>query len=275
MNWQAYDHYLFAAAALLGTFAGAFVLVRVMEARRWAAQIASMAGVVPPFINVLGVLFGLTLAFLANDTWNAHDRALASVAREADALRAIAILADNLPAADAANVKAATHRYASAAVAEWPLLARRADSPEAAAAADGLLAVLSQPRVLAQSGAAVSGQEIALAIALRDGRETRISLSQTHVNPLKWAGMAVLGFLTMVSVAVVHVGKPRAMRVGVAIFALASAPTAVIVLVHGNPFQPPAAISPAPLAAILADTPSSAAPNGGQISQIYAASSAQ
>ena len=250
MNWQAYDYYLFAVAALIGTFAAAIVLVSTLGARRWATRVAGIAGVVPPFINVLGVLFGLTLAFLANDTWGAHDRALAAVNREADALRAITILADHLPAEDSARVKLATRHYASAAVAEWPLLAHRSTSSEAASAADQLLAVLSEPRLLAESGPAVSSQEIALAIAVRDGRETRIELSQTHVNPLKWAGMAVLGFLTMLSVAVVHVGKPRAMRVAVAIFALASAPTAVIVLVHGNPFQPPAAVSPAPLAVV-------------------------
>jgi hypothetical protein len=252
VNWQAYDHYLFAAAALLGTFAGAILLVRLMSARRWAKQVASMAGVVPPFINVLGVLFGLTLAFLANDTWNAHDRALAAVDQEADALRAISILASHLPTADAARVSAATGAYAKAAVAEWPLLSRRSSSPEATAGVDQLLGVLSEPRIVDESGPAVSGQEIALAIAVRDGRETRLALSQTHVNPLKWVGMAFLGFLTMASVAVVHIGAPRAMRLAVAIFAFAAAPTAVIVLVHGNPFQAPAAVSPAPLAAILA-----------------------
>lgn len=255
MNWQAYDYYLFALAALLGTVIAAVWLLWVLGPRRWAAQIAGMAGVVPPFINVLGVLFGLTLAFLANDTWNAHDRALAAVNQEADALRAISILAAHLPAEDAARVNAATSAYARAAVAEWPLLSQRSSSPEAAAAADNLLAVLSEPAMLVASGPAVSNEEVSLAIAVRDGRETRLSLSQTHVNPLKWAGMAVLGFLTMISVAVVHIGNLRAMRVAVALFALASAPTAVIVLVHGNPFQQPAAVSPAPLAAILAAAP--------------------
>lgn len=252
MNWQAYDHYLFAAAALIGTLLGAAGLLRALEARRWAARVRGLAGVVPPFINVLGVLFGLTLAFLANDTWNAHDRALAAVNREADGLRAIAILASHLPTADAARVNTANADYARAAVAEWPLLARREASPNAATAADRLLETLSDPRLLAELGPAAGNHAITLALAVREGRETREELSQTHVNPLKWAGMAVLGFLTMVSVAVVHVGTPRAMRVAVALFALASAPTAVIVLVHGNPFQPPAAISPAPLQAFLA-----------------------
>lgn len=251
MDWLAYDYYLYAGAALLGTFVAAGLLVWVLNAPRWAARVADMAGVVPPFINVLGVLFGLTLAFLANDTWNAHDRALAAVNREADSLRAISILASHLPDEDAARMRLAIGAYARSALAEWPLLSRREASAGAATAADRLLSTLSEPRLLAESGSAVSNEEVALAIAVRDGRETRLALSQTHVNPLKWMGMAVLGFLTMVAVAVVHIGSPRAMRLAVALFALASAPTAVIVLVHGNPFQQPAAVSPRPLIAVL------------------------
>lgn len=251
MSWQVYDYYLFALAALLGTFAAAIVLVWLLEQRRWAPRVSRLSGVVPPFINVLGVLFGLTLAFLANDTWNAHDRALSAVDREADALRAIVILASHLPDTESARVKSAVTTYARAAISEWPLLSQRESSAQAAAAADNLLAVVSEPHLQAANGSAVSGQEIALAIAVRDGRETRLALSQTHVNPLKWTGMAVLGFLTMISVAVVHIGSPAAMRLAVAIFALASAPTAVIVLVHGNPFQNPAAVKPTPLADVI------------------------
>ena len=251
MNWLAYDYYLYAVAALLGTFVAAGALVWMLGRPRWAATLASFAGVVPPFINVLGVLFGLTLAFLANDTWNAHDRALAAVNREADSLRALTILVSHLPANDAAQVRGAVEDYTRAALAEWPLLSQRKASPEAAAKADSLLALLSDPRLQTESGTALGEHEIALAIAVRDSRETRLALSQTHVNPLKWMGMAVLGFMTMISVAVVHIGSTRAMRLAVALFALASAPTAVIVLVHGNPFQQPASVSAGPLATVL------------------------
>jgi len=86
---------------------------------------------------------------------------------------------------------------------------------------------------------------------IRQSRDERIALSQTHVNPLKWLGMAFLGFLTMISVAAVHIGAPRAMILSVSLFALAAAPTAVIVLIHGNPFQGFAAVSEAPIAAAL------------------------
>jgi hypothetical protein len=249
--FRAYDYYLFAAAALLGTIGAAAVLLWALRRERWRSYVASLAGISPQFMNVLGVLFALTLAFLANDTWSAHDRALAAVDSEADALRSIVVIATHLPATEAREVRDAALAYARAAIDEWPKLAIRQTDPAAAAAADRLLAVLSDPRVVAASAAATSQAQIGLALSVRNGREARLALSQTHVNPLKWAGMAFLGFLTMLTVALVHVGSPRPMVKAVALFALASAPTVVIVLIHGNPFQPPGSVSPAPLSELI------------------------
>ena len=59
--------------------------------------------------------------------------------------------------------------------------------------------------------------------------------------------MAFLGFLTLLSVAAVHLANMRAGMLAVWLFALAAAPSAAIVLIQGNPFQEPAAVSPAPL----------------------------
>ncbi|MCO6180915.1 DUF4239 domain-containing protein [Ciceribacter sp. RN22] len=247
MSWQAYDHYLYALIALIGTLGGALLLLWVLRAKRWAAHTRSFSGLVPPFINILGVLFGLTLAFLANDTWSARDRAIAAVSREADAIESIAILADHLPASYGITIKDAERAYVRAMIEEWPLLAARSTSAAAAGSGDHLLSLLSDPVVVAQAGTVISGQQITMAMVLRDSRSTRIALSQTHVNPLKWAGMAILGFLTMVSTAFAHLDRPRAMILAVGIFGLAAAPMAVIVLIHGNPFQAPAAVSAAPL----------------------------
>ena len=87
---------------------------------------------------------------------------------------------------------------------------------------------------------------------VRDQRDQRIALSQTHVNPLKWLGMGFLGWLTLLSVLVVHVDRPRAAFVAGLLFALAAAPTAAIVLIQGNPFQQPSTVSPAPISAAVA-----------------------
>ena len=91
---------------------------------------------------------------------------------------------------------------------------------------------------------------------VRENRDVRIGLSRTHVNPLKWLGMAFLGFLTLLSIAAIHATDPAAALVAMILFGLAAAPTAAIVLVHGNPFQQPSAVTPAHLQAALAGTTS-------------------
>jgi hypothetical protein len=93
------------------------------------------------------------------------------------------------------------------------------------------------------------------AAQVRSMRDQRIALSRTHVNPLKWMGMAFLGLLTMISIAMVHVDQPRAQLLSVLLFATAAAPTAAIILVHGNPFQEPMAVRSAPIAALVAANP--------------------
>ena len=102
-TWKTYDHYAFGGVAILGTVFAIILIEAVMMTPRWAAWEAELGQVSGPFMNVLGVLFGLTLAFLANDTWTAHDRARGAVLREADAIRRLA----RLPGLDRAQVVAA------------------------------------------------------------------------------------------------------------------------------------------------------------------------
>ena len=244
---QAYDHYFYAAAVLVGTGLAALAVLAALGGRRTGGALRRFAGVAPPFINVVGVLFGLTLAFLANDTWSAYDRAMAAVNAEADGLRSLVVIARHAPEPQARAVTGAVSDYARAAVDEWPLLAHRQASARADAAADALLSTLSSQAVVQASPGPLAEAQIRLALSIRDARQMRLALSQTHVNPIKWMGMAFLGFITLISVAVVHVDAPRAAAASVVLFSLASAPTAVLVLIHGNPFQPPAAVSPAPI----------------------------
>lgn len=89
-DWLTYDYYGFALIAIFGTLVAVLMIQWFIQYSRWAAWAQSLEGVAPPFINIIGVLFGLMLAFIANDTWSAHDRAMNAVYREADALRSIA-----------------------------------------------------------------------------------------------------------------------------------------------------------------------------------------
>jgi hypothetical protein len=254
-NWHIYDHYGYACLAVVGTFVAVIAVQWVLHRPRWAGWVDSLQGVAPPFINIIGVLFGLTLAFLANDTWSAHDRAITAVFKEADSLRSIVVLSEQLAEPLRGEVRGAVARYGRASAGEWPMLAARQSSAEVTALADSLLNLLASPKIATSAGENVQALMLRKAIEIRDERDLRIGLSQTHVNPLKWLGMAFLGFLTLLSVSVVHVDKPRAAMVAVILFALAAAPTAAIVLVQGNPFQQPTSVTPAPIVEAVAERP--------------------
>lgn len=251
-NWHIYDHYGYALVAVFGTFLAVHAIHRFMVSPRFAPWVHSLRGVVPPFINIIGVLFGLTLAFLANDTWSAHDRAVNAVHKEADAVRSLYVLAETLDAPMRERLQRALGEYAEASIAEWASLAQRQVSPEVNRKADAFLALLSGRELTQAAGDSLQALMLRKAMDIRDQRELRIGLSQTHVNPLKWLGMAFLGFVTLLSVAVVHAENARAAFAAILLFALAAAPTAAIVLVQGNPFQQPLAVSPAPIQAVLA-----------------------
>jgi len=244
-----YDHYLLAAIALFGTL-GAAGCGYWLGHSRYAGIIRTFRGISPPFVNVIGVLFALTLAFLANDTWNAHDRATNAVFQEAGALRSIQALSRHLPEPTRARVDGALQRLSVEE--EWPRLADRHGSPETSEALASLLEVLSGPDVAKALQPTSHAQVLEQAVHVRSAREQRMALSQTHVNPLKWLGMAFLGLITMISIAMVYVEQPKAELLAVLLFAAAAAPTAAIVLVQGNPYLQPSAVSPAPLAELIA-----------------------
>lgn len=250
-RWHTYDHYGYALIAVVGTLMAVVAIQWLMQHSRWAPWVRSLEGVAPPFINIIGVLFGLTLAFLANDTWSAHDRAMNAVYREADSLRSILALSGSLSDPLRLRLRAALADYAHASVDEWPLLAQRQASPAVSERADSLLALLAT-KEMGAAGENIQALMLRKASEIRDERDQRIALSQTHVNPLKWLGMGFLGLLTLLSVAVVHADRPRAALVAILLFALAAAPTAAIVLVQGNPFQQPSSVTPAPIQAAVA-----------------------
>jgi hypothetical protein len=250
-SWSTYDHYGYALIAVVGTFAAVIAIQWLIQGSRWASWARSLQGVAPPFINIIGVLFGLTIAFLANDTWSAHDRATKAVYKEADALHSMAVLSETLNGSLKGRLREALASYAVTSANEWPLLAQRTTSPQVVERADALLILLASSEFEKAAGVNVQALLLRKAGEIRDERDQRVALSQTHVNPLKWLGMGFLGLLTLLSIAVVHVDRPRAALVATVLFALAAAPTAAIVLIQGNPFQHPTDVTPAPIAAAV------------------------
>jgi hypothetical protein len=247
-----YDQYYLALVAVVGTIPAVIVILWLTQRSKYAKFIRSYRGIAPNFLSVMGVLFALNLAFLAHDTWSAHDQARDAVFQEAGGLQDILALAEHLPNISQSKINQAVKRYAHSVVtADWPMLAVRKNSEAAANDLNSLLVLLSSDEVASVLNTSVQSLILQRAVQTRSMRDLRVALSHTHVNPLKWLGMAFLGFLTMISIAMVHVDQSRAELLAILLFAAAAAPTAAIILVHGNPFQEPAAVTAAPIAAIL------------------------
>ncbi len=145
----------------------------------------SFKAVSPGMLPVLGIIFGLFVAFIAAQVWSDNDRAGAAVSREASALRAAMLLAVGLPAEKEAKLRSLIRDYVEhTATVEWPMMARQTASLRAAppALVDALqLAVAIAPQ---GEGQQTAQREIISALqSALDARRQRIIVSQAEVNP--------------------------------------------------------------------------------------------
>src|SRR3954454_6418548 len=93
-----------------------------------------LQAVSPGLLPVLGVIFGLFVAFTAAQVWSDNDRAGAAVSREASALRSIVLLAAGLPAEQESRLRGLVRRYIEQVVSvEWPTMADQTASLRPAA----------------------------------------------------------------------------------------------------------------------------------------------
>jgi hypothetical protein len=98
--------YLLAAAIFAG-----IALVATEERAK------SLKAISPGMLPVLGIIFGLFVAFIAAQVWGDSDRASAAVSREASALRSAVLLAAGLPAEQETKLRGLVRDYVGQAVA--------------------------------------------------------------------------------------------------------------------------------------------------------------
>ena len=252
-----YDGYFFSIIALVGTFLAAVFLLWATQRSRYSGFIKEFRGVAAPFIGIPGILFALNLVFLANDTWVAHDRAQTAVYEEAGALRSVMTVTALLPEPGRSLLHSAVERYIDhVANIEWRKLAHRESDPQIYQDIAAITALAISKEIAAALDPASHVYLINQVDKIKDAHSQLVILSKTHINPLKWLGMAVLGLITMISIVMVHVEQAKAELIAVLLFVIAATPTAVIVLVQSNPFQPPTDLSPAPILCVVqsADT---------------------
>jgi hypothetical protein len=215
--------------------------------------IQGFRGIVAPFFSATAVIFGLLIAFLANDIWDRNKQAERIVAIESETLIALYSLS-TASGGDNQRLRAAIRAYVSAVVEdEWPRLMRQQRSPRADAAVNALLKEVAIP----SSGKDPSVQRTMLDMVLKvhNAHEDRIALASDRTIATKWLAVLLLAFITQVSIAVVHLDKPRPQVAALFIFSVAAVLLLGLLAVHEAPFEPPVFIPPGPIAEVLQKVP--------------------
>jgi len=207
----------------------------------------SLTGIVAPFFNASAILFALLAGFLANDIADRSRQAYRAVQTEAGELRNVYTLSI-AALADMAAIRETLKTYAeSITTDEWPAMEEGYGSSRTSAAYDELLRRISDPSIAKSSGNAVHAALLNAAVHAGNARTERLAIASDHTNDLKWLVVIVLGLITQISIALVHLERPRAMTTALLVFASAAVITLSLVAFQEYPFYGAFHLSPAPI----------------------------
>jgi len=136
---------------------------------------------------------------------------------------------------------------------EWPRLFLQQRSARTDSAVNALLKEVALPA----SGKDASVQRTMLDMVLKvhNAHEDRIALASDRTVSTKWLAVLLLAFITQVSIAVVHLDKPRPQAAALTIFTVAAVLLLGLLAVHEAPFEPPVFVPPGPIADVLQKVP--------------------
>lgn len=225
----------------------ACLLVWITERSRLAKFFQRCAGIAPPFVSVMALLFGLYSVFLANDVSSQRAQARAAVAREADALQSALDVAQGV-GSRGAKLGALIHDYgAVAATGAWY-------SGPQLAAAQRLLRRMRQEVLFgdAASAGAVAQHAAADAIdRIADARRNRVLAALSRSAAEKWSATFFFGILTLIALVLVHLGRARAAVTAAMLFALAMTFSLLAILGRIEPFAGTDPISLQPIQSVF------------------------
>jgi hypothetical protein len=218
------------------------------------AKIQTMTGVVAPFFGAVSVLFALLTGFLANDVGERNRQAWRAVHSESSAAASLYTLSI-ASASDMAAIRVALRDYLQSVVRdEWPSMADDGASAKTEAALAGLLRELGEPKIAGEASQAVHSALLSTALKVRDARADRLALASDRTNDVKWATVLILGVLTQIALAFVHLERARAQIAAIGLFSVAAIVALGLIALQEQPFDGAIRISSAPLEQVLKAT---------------------
>jgi hypothetical protein len=230
---------------------GIYLLVTKLAVNERARAFKAVSpGMLPP----LGILFALLVGFIAVEVWSNYDKAKAAVATEASALRAVVLLAGTFPDEQRARIYALINRHIEESVnKEWPEMAQRRATLSTLPTA--LIEELHDTLALKPADDSQRDAQLEMVKALHtalDARRQRIVISESALGPVKWLGILLQGFCTLIAIAMVHSDNRIACAITLTLFATGIALSVLLIAAYSRPFT---SVGPDLLKQVIASEP--------------------
>jgi len=210
-------------------------------------------GVVAPYILVPMSIFALSSALLGVSVWDHFQNNAKAIGTEAQAIEAYITLVRSVPLEGKEHLVSDAKAYArSALTEEWGMIANEGHPHEGTSVylqkliSDTVeLAIESKLPTFLQSALLQSVQGI------NNARNARLSMINDEPDSIRWLSIILLGVMVLISVAMVHLDKPKPM---LATLAVSTASICIVLSLVGlavNPFSGMLMISKAPLEQVL------------------------
>jgi len=196
-------------------------------------------GIVVSFITVPAFLFGMAISTLSNSIWDSHVSANLSLINESTAVRTLTSIASVLPANDGLNLKVATKQYVNAVLTkEWPAMkiANPVGKTIARSEFENLNDVANKIAMQTNQRSAIESRLITSIDSLRHERLLRLSLAYDSTNFSRWPSVFILSFLLMITVGLLQLRSPRAMRISLTMGSLCIGSTMLFLYLNISPY---------------------------------------
>jgi hypothetical protein len=163
-------------------------------------------------------------------------------------------------ATDMRAIRTAWNVYVKAVIADdWTAMENGGAAVSVDRAYEELLREVSDPKIAIEAGAAVHNALIGATVRAGTARSDRLALAADRTSVIKWAIVLLLGVMTQIAVAVVHLQKPNAQVAALAVFTVAMVTALGLIAMQERPFSGDVRIGNAPLQELLKQHPANGA----------------
>lgn len=205
--------------------------------------------VVPPFLALPAIMFALFISALATDIWQKHYDARQALIHEASALRSIILLSPSL-GEEGRSLRESSENYINAVIdREWQSMLTQ-DHTNREHVQTELEDLDSRITSLERDGKLPHYAALRLNHALetlRVSRQQRLSLAHDGISASKWASPMMLAVITLITIGVVHIRRPRAMLISMLITIACVLATTSVLFQNRTPYMGISAVTPSML----------------------------